>query len=80
MLAEASYHIHEGLMQEQSGRRDTHSPDGHKEDRAPSTVGPRATWHGPRRQGSTPLMIRALWAAASLAISIRIEGKKMQSL
>ena len=44
-------------------------------------LGPVQLGMDPGGKALTPLMIRALWAAASLAISIRIKGKKkMQSL
>ena len=39
-------------------------------------LGPVQLGVDPRGKALTPLMIRALWAAASLAISIRIEDKK----
>lgn len=75
-----THRIHEGLMPEQSGRRDTRSIDGDKEDRAPSASGPMQLGTDPGGKSLTPLMIRVLWAAASLAISIRVEEKNAVTL
>lgn len=43
-------------------------------------LGPVQLGMDPGGKALTPLMIRALWAAASLAISIRIKGKKKNAV